>query len=164
MNKVIICGRLGQDPELKHTPSGQAVCNLSVATSKKWKNDKGEAMEKTEWHRIIVWGKSGENCSKYLAKGREVLLEGELQTRSWEKDNVTHYITEIVAQNVQFIGSGGQGGGQGGGGGQQRPSGNPRQNQGQQPNRGSQQKAPPAHTFDEVTSPYNSGDLDNIPF
>lgn len=113
MNKVIICGRLGQDPELKHTQSGQAVCNLSVATSKKWKNDKGEQFEKTEWHRVIIWGKSGENSARYLTKGREVLIEGELQTRNWEKDGVTHYITEIVANNVQYIGSAGsQQGGQ----------------------------------------------------
>jgi single-strand DNA-binding protein len=106
MNKVILCGRLGQDPVLRTTPSGQSVCNLNLATSKSWVDKGGAKQQSTEWHKIIVWGKTGENCSKYLAKGREILVEGELQTRSWEdKDGSKRYATEIVAHNVQFIGN-----------------------------------------------------------
>lgn len=106
MNKVILCGRLGQDPVLRHTPSGHAVCNLNLATSKSWVDKGGEKHQSAEWHKIIVWGKTGENCAKYLTKGREILVEGELQTRSWEdKDGSKRYATEVVAHNVQFIGN-----------------------------------------------------------
>lgn len=118
MNKAIICGRLGQDPELKYIPSGTAVCNFSVATSKKWTDKSGHKQEKTQWHRIVIWGKLAELCNKYLQKGREVLLEGEIETRNWEaKDGTKRYMTEIVASNVQFLSGGNQGqknhGGQG---------------------------------------------------
>lgn len=108
VNKVIIMGRLGTDPELRYTPTGAAVCNFSVATSETW-NDKstGQKNEKTEWHRIVVWGKQAENCNQYLAKGRQVFLEGKLQTRSWDdKDGNKKYTTEIVSNVVQFIGGG----------------------------------------------------------
>lgn len=107
VNKVIILGRLGQDPELKYTPSGAAVCNFSVATSETW-NDKnsGQKQEKTEWHRIVVWGKLAELCNQYLSKGRQAFVEGKLQTRSWEdKDGQKRYTTEISATTVQFIGA-----------------------------------------------------------
>ncbi len=107
MNKAIILGRLGQDPELKHTPSGAAVCNFSVATSETW-NDKtsGQKQEKTEWHNIVVWGKLAELCNQYLSKGRQALIEGRLQTRSWEdKEGNKRYTTEINASNIQFVGS-----------------------------------------------------------
>ena len=105
VNKVIILGRLGQDPELKYTPSGAAVCNFSVATSESWADKSGQKQEKTEWHRIIVWGKLGELCNQYLAKGRQAYVEGSLQTRSWEgKDGSKRYTTEVVARNVQFGG------------------------------------------------------------
>ena len=105
VNKVIILGRLGQDPELKYTPSGAAVCNFSVATSESWADKSGQKQEKTEWHRVVVWGKLGELCNQYLAKGRQAFVEGSLQTRSWEgKDGSKRYTTEIVARNVQFIG------------------------------------------------------------
>tara|TARA_B100001971_G_scaffold91031_1_gene83987 strand:- start:55884 stop:56339 length:456 start_codon:yes stop_codon:yes gene_type:complete len=106
VNKVIILGRLGQDPELKYTPSGAAVCNFSLATSETW-NDKasGQKQEKTEWHRIVVWGKLAELCNQYLSKGRQAFVEGKIQTRSWEdKDGNKRYTTEISAQTVQFIG------------------------------------------------------------
>ncbi len=106
MNKAIILGRLGQDPELKHTPSGAAVCNFSVATSETW-NDKtsGQKQEKTEWHNIVVWGKLAELCNQYLSKGRQALIEGRLQTRSWEdKEGNKRYTTEINASNIQFVG------------------------------------------------------------
>ncbi len=107
VNKVILIGRLGNDPELRYTPSGAAVCNFSLATSEVW-NDKnsGQKNERTEWHRIVVWGKQAEHCNNYLAKGRQVYTEGRLQTRSWEdKDGVKKYTTEIIANTVQFIGS-----------------------------------------------------------
>lgn len=106
VNKVIILGRLGQDPELKYTPSGAAVCNFSVATSETW-NDKnsGQKQERTEWHRVVVWGKLAELCNQYLAKGRQAFVEGRLQTRSWDdKSGQKRYTTEINATTVQFIG------------------------------------------------------------
>lgn len=107
VNKVIIIGRLGQDPELKQTGSGQAVCTLNVATSENWKDRDGNRQERTEWHRIVIWGKQAENSAKYLAKGRQVYLEGRLQTRSWETpDGQKRYTTEIVASTVQFLGGG----------------------------------------------------------
>lgn len=98
-------GRLGQEPELRYTPSGQAVCNFSLATSESWTDKSGQKQERTEWHRVVVWGKMGELCNQYLSKGRQALIEGALQTRSWEaKDGSKRYTTEIVAKNVQFIG------------------------------------------------------------
>ena len=106
VNKVIILGRLGQDPEIKYTPSGAAVCNFSLATSETW-NDKnsGQKQERTEWHRIVVWGKLAELCNQYLAKGRQAFVEGKLQTRSWDdKSGQKRYTTEINATTVQFIG------------------------------------------------------------
>jgi single-strand DNA-binding protein len=106
VNKVIILGRLGQDPELKYTPSGAAVCNFSLATSESW-NDKatGQKQERTEWHRIVVWGKLAELCNQYLSKGRQAFVEGKIQTRSWDdKDGNKRYTTEIAANTVQFIG------------------------------------------------------------
>ena len=112
VNKVIILGRLGQDPEIKYTPSGAAVCNFSLATSETW-NDKssGQKQEKTEWHKIVVWGKLAELCNQYLAKGRQAFVEGKLQTRSWDdKDGNKRYSTEINATTVQFIGGQAQAG------------------------------------------------------
>lgn len=103
MNKVLIIGRLGQDPELKYTAGGKAVCQMSIATSEKRKKD-GQMVEKTEWHRVVAWGKTAENCNQYLNKGRQVLIEGKIQTRSFDnQDGKKIYITEIVAQNVQFL-------------------------------------------------------------
>lgn len=101
----MLLGRLGQEPELRYTPSGQAVCNFSMATSEAWTDKSGQKQERTEWHRVVVWGKMGELCNQYLSKGRQALIEGSLQTRSWEaKDGSKRYTTEIVAKNVQFIG------------------------------------------------------------
>lgn len=105
VNKVIILGRLGQDPELKYTPTGSAVCNFSLATTENWTDKSGQKQEKTEWHRIVVWGKLAELCNQYLAKGRQAFLEGRLQTRSWDdKEGNKRYTTEILATTVQFIG------------------------------------------------------------
>ena len=107
LNKVIIIGNLGADPELRYTQSGQAVCNFTVATNESWKDKDGEWQERTEWHKIVVWGKQGENCEKYLSKGRQCCVEGRLQTREWEdKDGNKRWTTEIVAQNVQFLSGG----------------------------------------------------------
>ncbi len=106
VNKVIILGRLGQDPELKYTPGGMAVCNFTVATSESWADKAGQKQERTEWHRVVVWGKLAELCNQYLAKGRQVFLEGSLQTRSWDdKNGQKRYTTEINARTVQFIGA-----------------------------------------------------------
>jgi len=105
VNKVIIVGNLGQDPEIRYMPDGTAVANFSVATSDEWKDKQtGEKKERTEWHRIVAWRTLGEICGKYLTKGRQVYVEGKLQTRSWEKDGVTRYTTEIIASTVQFLG------------------------------------------------------------
>ncbi|MBU2521784.1 MAG: single-stranded DNA-binding protein [Proteobacteria bacterium] len=105
INKVILIGRLGRDPEVRYTPDGAAVANFSIATSEEWKDKAtGEKKERTEWHRIVAFRKLGEICGEYLSKGKQVYVEGRLQTRSWEKDGVTRYTTEIVASDVQFLG------------------------------------------------------------
>ena len=105
VNKVIIVGRLGQDPEMKAVGQGATVTRLNVATSENWVGKDGQKQERTEWHRIVVWGKLAEICGKYLAKGRQVYVEGRLQTRSWEDNGQKKYSTEIVASTVQFLGS-----------------------------------------------------------
>jgi single-strand DNA-binding protein len=106
VNKVIVMGRLGADPELKTLSSGQSVANFNVATSENWVDRDGQKQEKTEWHRIVVWGKLAEVCRQYLSKGRQVFVEGKLQTRSWEdQQGQKRYTTEIVANNIQFIGA-----------------------------------------------------------
>ena len=122
VNKVILVGNLGADPEVRHTQDGTTIVNLRVATSEQWRDRaSGERRERTEWHRVVVWSKQAENCAKYLAKGRSVLGEGRLQTRSWDDKNSGEkkYMTEIVANSVQFLGGGERGGGgaPGGGGG-----------------------------------------------
>jgi len=105
VNKVILIGNLGRDPELSHTKSGQPVCKLSLATSRKWKNKQSHEMqEETEWHRVTVWGKSAEHCNSYLAKGRSCYVEGRLKTSTYEKNGEKRYSTEIVADVVQFLG------------------------------------------------------------
>jgi single-strand DNA-binding protein len=121
INKVILIGNLGADPEVRFTPSGQAVANFRIATSESW-NDKtsGQKQERTEWHRIVVWGKLAELCGEYLKKGRQCYVEGRLQTREWtDKEGKKNWTTEVVANTVQFLGGGGGGrpAGEGGGGG-----------------------------------------------
>ena len=124
VNKVILVGNLGADPELKYTPSSRALCNLRIATTEVYKDKGGQRQEKTEWHRVTVWGDQAENCSKYLAKGRSVYIEGRLQTRSYDKDGQKHYATDVVADRVVFLGSGsGAGGGAGGEGSGPRRTG-----------------------------------------
>lgn len=109
VNKVILVGNLGADPELKYTPQSRALCNLRIATTEVYKDKSGQKKEQTEWHRVTVWGDQAENCNKYLAKGRSVYVEGRLQTRSYEKDGQKHYTTDIVADKIVFLG-GGKGG------------------------------------------------------
>jgi single-strand DNA-binding protein len=109
VNKVILVGHLGKDPEVRFTSTGSAVANFSMATSEIWNDREGKRQERTEWHNIVVWGKQGEHCGQYLAKGRQVYVEGSIRTRSYD-DKTTgakRYVTEIVAQRVQFLGGGG---------------------------------------------------------
>jgi len=130
VNKVILIGNLGRDPEIRYTPGGQAVANFTLATSESFNNREGKREERTEWHRIVVWGKTAENCAQYLSKGRTVYVEGRLQTREWEdKEGQKRRTTEVVAQTVQFLGGPrGSGGGQAAGregGGYEGPSEDP---------------------------------------
>lgn len=104
VNKVILLGRVGQDPQLKYTQGGQAVANFSVATSEKWKSKDGTQQEKTEWHKIVAWGKTAELCAEYVSKGDLIYIEGSLETREWEKDNQKRQTTEVKARTVQFLG------------------------------------------------------------
>jgi single-strand DNA-binding protein len=104
VNKVLLVGNLGKDPEVRFTPTGRAVRTFSLATSEQWKTDTGQ-QERTEWHNIVVWGKSAENCGQYLKKGRQVYVEGEIRSRRYDaKDGTTRSIIEIVVQRVQFLG------------------------------------------------------------
>ncbi len=106
INKVILIGRLGADPEIRYTPSGTAVATFRIATSENWTNKEGEREERTEWHRIVAFGRLGEICGEYLSKGKQVYIEGRLQTRSWEDGNgIKRWVTEIVATNMQMLGS-----------------------------------------------------------
>jgi len=105
VNKVILVGNLGADPELKYTPSSKPICNLRLATTDVFKDKAGQRQERTEWHRITVWGELGENCHKFLRKGRAAYVEGRLQTRTYDKDGQKHYATDVVADRVVFLGS-----------------------------------------------------------
>ncbi|GJM17601.1 MAG: single-stranded DNA-binding protein [Thermodesulfobacteriota bacterium] len=112
VNKVMLIGNLGRDPEIRYTTGGQAVANFTIATTEKYTNKSGEKQEDTEWHRIVAWGRLAEICGEYLSKGRMVYIEGSIKTRSWEdKEGNTRYTTEVVARNMQMLGGqGGQGG------------------------------------------------------
>ena len=129
LNKAMIIGNLGQDPELRYTQKGTAVATLSVATNRKWKDGQGNPQEETQWHRVVVWDRQAESCEKYLSKGRQVFVEGRLKTRKWQDESGNdRYTTEIVAQRVQFLSGGSQGGGGGHdhhGGGGSAPAYNP---------------------------------------
>ncbi len=133
VNKVILIGNSGADPELRYTPGGTAVSNFSIATNESWTDSSGEKQERTEWHRIVVWGRLAEICNQYLRKGSKVYIEGKLQTRSWEgQDGVKRYTTEVVARDMQLLDSRGDMGGMDGsygggapqGGGQAKPQSN----------------------------------------
>jgi single-strand DNA-binding protein len=109
VNKVILVGRLGKDPDVRYTPDGTMITNFNLATDEQWKDKSGEKVQKTEWHRIVTFGKLAEICGNYLVKGKLVFVEGRIQTRSWEdKDGVKRYTTEIVASNMQMLDSKGQ--------------------------------------------------------
>ncbi len=159
INKVILIGNLGRDPEVRYTQDGAAIVNFPMATTLEWRDKAtGEKRDKTEWHRIVAFGRLGEVCGEYLTKGRQVYIEGRLQTRSWEQDGITRYMTEIVANEMQMLGGrnadagggGGYGGGynaapsSGGGGGSAGAGG------------GSAQQGPPAESSDNID--------DDIPF
>ena len=141
VNKVILIGNLGQDPDVRQTAGGTAVVNLSIATSESWKDKQtGEKKEQTEWHRVVLFGKVAEIAGQYLNKGRSVYIEGRLQTRKYEKDGQTHYSTEIVGSDMQMLG-GGEGG---------------RESANHEPAWGADRKAPAAAGPD--------ADFDDIPF
>ncbi len=165
VNKVIIIGNLGRDPELKYTQGGTPVCRLSIATTRAYNNKNQERVEETEWHRVVVWSKQAEHCNNYLSKGRQVYVEGRLRTSSYEdKEGVKRYSTEIVADTVQFLGSRGEGGGGGGGqqgGGQQGggPQGGGQPGGGQQGGGGQGQGG----AWEDNYVPSGPGD-DDIPF
>ena len=115
VNKVIVVGNLGQDPEVKYMPSGDAVCNITVATTESWNDKKsGEKVEHTEWHRVVMFRRLAEIAGEYLRKGSQVYIEGKLKTRKWEKEGQTHYTTEIEARDMQMLGSRGGSGGSAG--------------------------------------------------
>ena len=116
VNKVILVGNLGADPEMRYTPSGAGVCEMRLATNESWMDKQGQKQERTEWHRVVVWGKRAELCAQYLSKGRQAYVEGRLRTRSWDdKEGNKRYTTEIVATDVQFLGGREGGGGRRGG-------------------------------------------------
>jgi single-strand DNA-binding protein len=118
VNKVILVGNLGRDPEVRSLPSGQPVASFSVATSRRFKDRDGQRQEQTEWHNVVCFGKQAEIAAQYLTKGKQIFVEGRIQTRSWDDKNSGEkkYKTEIVCDNFQMLGSGGGGGGRGGGG------------------------------------------------
>ncbi len=122
VNKAILIGNLGSDPELRYTTSGTAVCNFNIATTEKWKDKDGQMQEKTEWHKIVLWKRQAEVAKEYLHKGSSVYIEGRIQTRNYEdKEGIKRYITEIIGDRMQFLG--GRGGGGGGGGSSQAGGG-----------------------------------------
>lgn len=158
INKVILIGNLGQDPEMRHMPSGDAIANVSVATSESWKDKQtGETKEKTEWHRVVMFRRLGEIAGEYLKKGSKVYIEGRLQTRKWQdKEGQDRYTTEIVADQMQMLDSrGGGDGGMGGGDYDQtrssRPAARPQQSSG-----GGSAQQPAKGAFDDFD--------DDIPF
>jgi single-strand DNA-binding protein len=115
VNKVIIVGNVGRDPEVRYTQSGKAVASFSVATSERFQDKEGQPQERTEWHRVVAWGRLAEICGEYLRKGKQIYVEGRLQTRDWEdKDGHKRYTTEVIANVMQMLGRRGEDGGGGG--------------------------------------------------
>jgi single-strand DNA-binding protein len=159
VNKVILVGNLGADPEVRYTPNGSAVANIRIATSETWKDkNTGEPQERTEWHRVALFGRLGEVAGQYLRKGSKVYIEGKLRTRKWQgQDGQDRYTTEIIADQMQMLDSRGAGGGQGQGGGQVPIQGTAQQ----QPNRTPE---PTGGGAPEGVFPGDSGFDDDIPF
>jgi single-strand DNA-binding protein len=123
VNKVILVGNLGRDAELRYTPGGAAVATINMATTEVWNDKSGQRQEKTEWHRVVLWGKSAESLAEYLTKGKQIYVEGRLQTRQWDdKDGNKRYTTEIRGDRIVLLGGGG-GGGRGAGGGSRASAG-----------------------------------------
>jgi single-strand DNA-binding protein len=148
INKVILVGNLGKDPEMSYLPSGQSVTKFSLATSRSYKDKSGEMKEETEWHNVVAWGKLGEICAQYLSKGRQAYVEGRIQTRTWEgRDGQKRLSVDIVASDVQMLG----GRGEGGGGGTPRTTS------------GARSSAPPAEEEFDQSPPADISD-DDIPF
>lgn len=112
LNKVQLIGNLGRDAEVRYTPGGHAVASFSIATTESWTTREGDKKEQTEWHRLVVWGKTAESLQPYLLKGKQIYAEGRLQTRKWEKDGQTHYTTEVKVDRIVLLG-GSSGGGRG---------------------------------------------------
>lgn len=175
MNKVILVGRLGQDPKLSYTQSGQAVANFTLATDEGYRDrNSGQKVDRTEWHRVVAWRQTAEFCGNYLAKGRLVLVEGKLQTRKWQdQQGQDRYTTEIVANNVQGLDSrqdAGAGAGVGAGAPQQgaRPAGAPQQ----RPQQGGYQQPPqgyqngPGYEDEDLgpAFPSEASGMDDVPF
>jgi single-strand DNA-binding protein len=161
VNKIILVGNLGKDPELKYTPSGTAVATFSLATSERFKDRSGEQQEKTEWHNVVAWRQLAEICGKYLHKGKQVYIEGKIQYRTYDdRDGNKRYITEVVADQMQMLGGRGgedSGGGynrgaQSGGSSYQgnRPQDQQGQNRGQQPSNQSEVEEPPFNPDDDI--------------
>ena len=154
VNKVILIGNLGRDPEVRYTPSGQAVANFTVATNEAWTDKSGQKQERTEWHRVVVWGKAAENCGEYLSKGRQVFIDGRLQTREWtNKEGAKQFTTEIVANpvgGVVFLAGGDRGAGRGSSRGATTPS--------------DEMGGGPPPGFDEPASGAPKAAEDDIPF
>ena len=115
VNKVILVGNLGKDAEVRVTPGGQTVASFSIATTENWTSKEGEKKEQTEWHRIVLWGKTADSLQPYLVKGKQIYLEGRLQTRQWEKEGQKHYTTEVKADKIVLLGGGGGAGSSRGG-------------------------------------------------
>ena len=146
VNKAILIGNLGKDPELRYTPSGQAVASFPLATTDRYKDKDGNWQERTDWHNIVVWGRQGETTKEYLSKGRSAYIEGRIQTRSYDdRDGNKKWITEIVASRVQFLGGRGEGGGAGGG-------------------RSESSKGEPAPDSESVPEPLVIQEDDDLPF
>ncbi len=168
VNKVILVGRLGQDPEVRYTQDGRPIYNFSVATSEQWRDkNSGEKRERTEWHRIVVFGKLAEICGEYLSKGRQVYVEGRLQTRKWQgQDGQDRYTTEVVIDingNMQMLGSrGDSAGGGGGGGGGYRQGGAPGGGGGGGYQQGGPSGGGPGGEYGQPSYPENNED--DIPF
>lgn len=156
VNKVILVGNLGKDPELRYTPSGTAVATFSLATTERYKDRDGQKQEKTEWHNIVAWRQLAEICGKFLHKGKQVYIEGKIQTRSYDdRDGNKRYITEIVVDQMQMLGTKDDGQQGGGGYGGQQDSGFSK--------RGGQQKSGGGASKDDFEEPVFNPD-DEIPF
>lgn len=147
VNKAIIVGNLGADPELRYTNGGKAVAELRIATTNQWTGADGQKQEQTEWHRVVAWGPLGENAAKYLKKGRQAYVEGRIQTRTYDdKEGVKRYITEIVANEIKFLGTAG---GDQGDSRESQPRGERTQKPAGNQNTGRKQSTPQGNAFDD---------------